>query len=246
VIGRIAFWLLLPGLIATVVELGALAYLSLGPTVYYEADRIGLVPVFVLMLVLLVSMTIQALLIVRRPQSLTTRRLPTRIAVVQLVLYAVAAMWVVLLSHADIGLLSAVFGVVTAGLSIGQLVLILSWPREASERATEVILPTGLRIVLWGYCLIALIGLMLTFATFINPGLDPKSGLTFTVLTVLGQPLALLTVPIAVVGALAGYDADFVALSVLPVVVNMTAVLLVLAPRTRVWLVNWFFRLGRA
>lgn len=245
-IGRIAFWLLLPGLIATVVELGALLYLASGPSIYYEADRIGVLGVFVFFFVLFVSMTIQALLIVRRPQSLTTRRLPTRIAVLQLALYAIAAGWVLALTRSDIGALSVVLGVVMALLSIAQLVLILSWPRDPSERAEEVALPTGLRIVLWAYILIALVALMLAFARAITPTLDPTSGLTFTVLTVLGQPLALLTVPFAVVGALAGFYVDVLAVSVPPVVLNMAAVLLVLAPRTRVRLVNWFFKLGRA
>lgn len=243
-IGRIAFWLLLPGLIATVVELAVVLYVATGPQAYEYPDRLGPLVIFVFLFVLLVSMTIQALVIVRRPRSLTTRQLPTRIAVVQFVLYVLVALWVSLLTRADIGGFSVAFAVVTVVLSIMLLVLIVSWRHDPSERATEVVLPTALRVVLWAYCLIALVGLMIAVASFVNPTLDPSSGIAFTVLTVLGLPLALLTIPVAVIGALVGYTVDFVGLSVLPVLANMAAVLLVLTPITRVRLVNWFFRLG--
>ena len=246
VIGRVAFWLLLPGLIANLVGIGLLLDRTFHPGYGAGTEEYAVWVATVMGMVLLASMTFQALLIVRRPQMLTTRQLPARIAVLQLILYAVFALWVVLLVQFTIGLLSVLFGLALMALSIALLILIRAWRPSHSTAATEVTLRLALRVALWAYCLIALVGLIYAVASSLDPVLDPGANQAFVVFQVLGLPLSIMVFPIAVVALLAGYSIALTVAASIPVLLNIAAALLVLAPGTRVPLVNWFFRLGRA
>lgn len=246
-IGRIAFWLLLPGLIATVVEFGILLSRT-GRTPFYDNffDEIVVWAATPVLIVLFISMSLQALLLVRRPQILTDRRLPVRIAILQFVLYGAVALWIALLVQVPAGALSVLFVIVISGISIALLVCILLWPRAPSVRLTEVELPLAARFALWGYFLIAIVGLMYAVASTVTPALDPGANQAFVVLFFLGLPLSPLVFLALLVGAFAGFTVAYVPVTALAVVANIAAVLLVLLPASRVPLTNWFFRLGRA
>lgn len=246
-IGRIAFWLLLPGLLATAVEFGILLA-RLGRPPFYDSlvDELVVWVASCVLVVLFVSMSLQALLIVRRPQTLTDRQLPPHIAILQFVLYGVVALWTALVVRVPIGALSVLFVIVLSAISIALLVGILRWPRAASERLAEVQLPLIARVGLWGYFLIGIVGLMYAVASTFTPALDPAANQAFVVLLVLGLPLSPVVFVALLVGAFGGFTIAYVPLTALAVVANMAAALLVLLPASRAWLTNWFFRLGRA
>lgn len=244
-IGRIAFWLLLPSLIAMTVAIGLVAGASGDAPGNGMFDGILLFVAAVVLFMALASMTFQALLIVRRPQSVTVRSLPRRIAVLQFALYGVIALWVALLVTVAITLLSLLFFAAIVTLSAMLLFRIQAWLPQHDSTAPP--LSAAVRVALWAYSVLALAALAYVIAAIANPQLDADGLRPAILLLAFGLPLSVVVLPLALLGALAvpGTGLPLISLTLLAIVVNVVvAQLLLWSPRLRVTLVHWFFRLG--
>lgn len=244
--GRIAFWLLLPSLFAMAIAIGLLADVSgHAPGARMLSGPLLFLAVIVLF-VLLSSMTFQTLLIVRRPQTLTVRSLPTRIALLQFMLYGVVALWVTLLATIVVPLLlSLLLFAAIVTLPVMLLTRIQGWPRGELAAMPRVRLSVPVRVALWGYSALAVGALGYVVAAIANPVLDGDGIRSVTVLLALGLPLSLVALPVALFGALVvpGIGFSLIVIALLVIVLNVVVVQLVLwSPTRRVTLVNWFFR----
>lgn len=247
-IGRVAFWALLPSLILTSVAIGVVidgAGDAPGDGMF---DGILVFMAAVVLFVLLASMTFQALLLVRRPQSLTERALPTPIAVLQFVLYGLIALWTVLLVTVDALLFSWLLLAAIITVSTLLLTRTQKWAPQPSTALAEARLGAPVRVALWAFSVLALAAIGYVVAAFVNPTLDADGLRPLILLLSFGLPLSVVALPVALLGAFAlpGNAAVLFALPVLAIVANIVvAQLLLWSPRRRVRLVNWFFRLGR-
>ena len=246
-VGRVAFWALLPSLVAMSVAIGLVADASGDAPGQGMFDGILLFVGVVVLVMVLASMTFQALLIVRRPQSLTVRSLPTRIAVLQFTLYGVIALWVGLLVTVAIPLLSFLFFAAIVTLSVMLLTRIQGWLQGGSTALSAVRLSASVRVALWAYSVLALAALAYVIAAIANPQLDADGLRPAVVLLAFGLPHSVVVLPLALLGAIAvpGTGLALISLTLLSIVLNViVAQLLLWSPRLRVRLVNWFFRLG--
>jgi len=246
-IGRVGFWMLLPSLLGVAAGIGLVANASGNAPGQGMFDGILLFVAVVVLVIVLTSMTFQALLIVRRPQSLTERSVPSRVAVLQFILYGVIAVWVALLITVNITLLSWLFFAAIVGLSGVLLTRVQSWLRVEAAALTSVHLSAPVRVALWGYSVLALAAVAYIVAAIVNPTLDSDGLRPAILLLAFGLPLSVVVLPVALLGALAvpGTGLSLISLALLAIVANVVvAQLLLWSPRVRVKLVNWFFRLG--
>jgi hypothetical protein len=245
-IGRIAFWLLLPALVLTVGAIGTVIDVAGDAPGQSMFGGIVLFLDAIVLFVVLASMTSQALLIARRPQSLSERTLPTRIAVLQLALYGVIGLWVVLLVSIDIFVASWLFVAAIITLSVLLLTRIQRWPLAPSAALPAVRLPVWMRVALSAYSVLAIGAIAYVIAALVDPTLDADGLRPLILLAAFGLPLSLVALPVALLGSLIDVGSPLFALPLLAIALNVVvAQLLLWAPRVRVRLVNWFFRLGK-
>lgn len=243
-IGRVAFWALLPALVLLTAGIGGL--LDVAGDAPGENMFGGIVLFFdaMVLFILLISMSAQALLLVRRPQSLTDRALPRRIATLQLALYGVVALWIALLVTIDVFVLSVAFIAAIVALSALLQKRVFQWAARPAAPLADVRVSRPLRVALWAYSVLALAAIAYVVATLVDPTVDADGLRPLILLMSFGLPLSLVALPLALLGTLALGSAAF-ALPLAAILVNVvTAQLLLWSPRVRVRLVNRFFRLN--
>lgn len=243
-IGRVAFWAQLPALVLLTVAIGAV--MDVGGDAPGESMFGGIILFVdaVFLFLLLAAMTSQALMLVRRSQSLTERALPRRVAVPQLALYGVIALWVALLLTVDIALVSWLFVGALIGLAVLLTRRIQEWPRDPSAPLPAVRLRPGLRAALVAYSLLALAAVAFVIAALVDPTLDADGLRPLILLCAFGLPMSLVALPVALLGTLVLGAAAF-ALPLAAILANVVvAQLLLWAPPVRSRLVAWFFRLN--
>ncbi len=239
---RVMFWMLSPAIVIVAEAQSALYFLA-------APGQLTTVLIFTSFgYVLLGSMTLNAWLALRHPESYRLRALPLHLSVVHAALYATAFVWLgsVYVSTNDAvendASLVWVLCIPLMALSIAALVLIArrpvidGVPIEASERlARRVGLGLGAFLVLATATAVSYLLLRTadndgfwTFALML-PGLPWSHTLYFIIALPLG---------------FAGGQAVVTSVLLLPLAVNVALALgLLVSPRFRTRTVNWFFRL---
>ena len=243
-IGRVAFWALLPALVLLTAAIGLVIDVAGNAPGKNMFGGILLFFAGIVLFIVLVSLTTQALLLVRRPQSLIDRALPRRVAVLQLALYGVIALWVALLVTVDLFLVSWLFVAAIIWLSVLLTKRIQEWPRDLSRALSAVRLSAVARVALVAYTVLALGAIAYVVATLVDPTLDADGLRPLILLMSFGLPLSLAALPLALLGATALGPAAFALPLAAILVLVVTAQLLLWVPRLRTRLVNWFFRLN--
>jgi len=209
----------------------------------------------VYMFVLLGSMTLNAWLLLRHPQTLVAAALPRRASVAVLVVEGLLLLWIVLLA---IGI-DAIAVVLGAALAIASVVVFVLALRRYLDRGNEPAraqfeLPGWARIVAAVYLALAVVAVLFAIASpFIGLGwtdaAGPLGGPAAWLLLVLGlpwsHPLYFVSV-VLVFGAPAWGGIVPTVLCLLSVLANVVFVAQLLSPRRRTLLANWFFRLRTA
>jgi len=241
-IGRLAFWLQLPALVLLTGAIGLLLDVAGDAPGRNMFGGVLLFFAGIVLFVVLVSMTANAVLLLRRPQSLTQRSLPRPIAVRLLILYCVIAVWIVLLVSLDIFLISWLFVAAIIVLSVMVQSRALKWAPHPVAHQTVTGLTTPLRVALVAYCVLAIAASVYAVATIVDPTLDGDGLRRVILLGAFGLPQSLLAVPVALLVTPLLGPVTF-ALPLAAVAANLViAQLLLWSPRTRTRLVNWFFR----
>ena len=243
-LGRVAWWMQLPALVLLASAIGLIIDVAGDAPGENMFGGIVLFLDAIVLLVVLISMTTLALQVVRRPQSLHERALPRRIAVLQLALYGVIAVWVALLLTVDIFVFSWLFVAAVITLTVMLQRRISRWPAQPAPPLRSVRLTPGVRVALIAYSLLALGAMAIVIATLVDPTLDAEGLRPLILLLSFGLPLSLVALPLALLGALALGSLAFV-VPLAAILGNVViAQLLLFVPRPRDRLTNWFFRLN--
>lgn len=243
-LGRIAFWAQLPALVLLAIAIGLIIDVAGDAPGEMMFSGIVLFLDAMVLFIVLISMTAQALLVVRRPQSLYERALPRRVASMQLALYGVIALWVALLLTVDIFVFSWIFIAAMITLSVMLQRRIWQWPARPAPPLPSVRLSPPLGVALIVYSVLALGAIAMVIATLVDPRLDAEGLRPLILLLSFGLPLSLVALPLALLGALALGSLAF-ALPLAAILGNvLVAQLLLFSPRLRTRLTNWFFRLN--
>jgi len=243
-LGRVAWWLQLPVLVLLAVAIGLIIDVAGDAPGENMFGGIVLFLDAIVLFVVLISMTTQALQVVRRPQSLHERALPRRVARLQLALYGVIALWVALLLTVDIFVFSWIFVAAMIALSVMLQRRISQWPAQPEPPLPSVRLSPPVGVALVAYSLLALGAIVIVIATLVDPTLDAEGLRPLILLLTFGLPLSLVALPLALLGALALGSLAF-ALPLAAILGNVViAQLLLFSPRLRTRLTNWFFRLN--
>lgn len=243
-LGRIAFWAQLPALVLLAIAIGLIIDVAGDAPGEMMFSGIVLFLDAMVLFIVLISMTAQALLVVRRPQSLYERALPRRVASMQLALYGVIALWVALLLTVDIFVFSWIFVAAVITLSVMLQRRIWQWPVRPTPPLPSVRLSPSLGVALIVYSVLALGAIAIVIATLVDPRLDAEGLRPLILLLSFGLPLSLVALPLALLGALALGSLAF-ALPLAAILGNvLVAQILLFSPRLRTRLTNWFFRLN--
>ncbi|CAN5584240.1 hypothetical protein BH10ACT7_BH10ACT7_19770 [soil metagenome] len=258
-LGQIALTLVVPALLLPVL---AASVLMIAQTSSWGVDNgVGGIVVLVYLFVLLGSMTLNAWLLLRHPDTLSRRALPWASSAVLVALWGVLGLWTVLLGlpvPSEIsGWLSIVFAILGIVLSIVSFFLAASRRADTGDRTplTEVPLGTRAQVILWVYLVIAALALLSYVAVTAGGAYGMTGsmvgGAPSWVLIVLGlpwsHPLYFISVVAGVLFSSALGSAAAVSAIVIPVIgvgINIAfACVLLFSPTRRIRLVNWFFRL---
>jgi len=246
-VGRLVFRGLVPALllpaIAAVAAVAAVTR-ELGSIPSAQVTALSIVAYLV---VLLASMSFNAVLLLRNPSSLTTGTLPNRVAWAQLAQWALILAWSIALVAGRLGVEVVVFGGVIAAASVVVCVLAAARRRMPVAPVAEFDLPRGVRVILLAYLALGAATLVLGLAAAVTNSGGLLAAAAVAVL-LLGLPWSpgLMLLLFALQFSLLG-DGVLLYLSAAAVVANIViAAVLLWSPRRRARFVTWFFRLREA